>query len=132
MVRYMATRRITVRHWLPIITFCPVNSLPDVVYVSLEFTNQFVELYEVRRKVRKLLAWRKLFMEDAAAELRLAFPNADAVEVHLAFNRHVVRQESDYVVHQEVQLHAPAIPIDKNILSRLFGRFSAVEGRQPL
>ena len=28
---------IVVRHWLPIITFCPVNHLPDLVYVSVEF-----------------------------------------------------------------------------------------------
>lgn len=78
-----------VRHWLPLITFCPVNGLPDVIYVTVEF-HQFAELYQVRKEVRKAVMWKKMFMEDIAKLLMEKFPGAMTVEVRLAFDRHVV------------------------------------------
>lgn len=79
----------TVRHWLPIVTFCPVNNLPDIVYVSVSF-DTFEELYAVRRKVRQLASWKKMFMEDIAKCVADEFPHACEVTVRLAFNRHIV------------------------------------------
>lgn len=82
---------VVIRHWLPIITFCPVNRLPDLLYVSLYFYGSNIpELYQVRKQVRKLLSMKKLFMEDAAALVADNFPSVSMVEVALAFNRHVV------------------------------------------
>lgn len=82
---------VTIRHWLPILTFCPVNNLPDLIYVSLTFKNgKFVELYEARKKIRKLVSGRRMFMEDIASKLAYNFPDADEVTVRLAFDRHVV------------------------------------------
>lgn len=81
---------LTVRHWLPIVTFCPVNNLPDLVYVSVEF-DSFAELYAVRKTIRKRVAWRKMFMEDVAAAISELYPQARSVTVRLAFDRHVVK-----------------------------------------
>jgi hypothetical protein len=49
-----------------------------------------VELYAVRKRLRKLLAWRRMYMEDLAAKVAYNFPQASEVTVRLAFNRHVV------------------------------------------
>lgn len=91
----MATRCTLIRHWFPIVTFCPVNGLPDLIYVTLEYYDdsedaEVHELYEIRRRVRKLISWRKAFMEDIASLLAIEFQDAD-ITVRLAFNRHEVK-----------------------------------------
>lgn len=87
----MACSRYTVvRHWLPIVTFCPVNGLPDVIYISVEF-NEFIELYAVRKKIREATMWKKKFMEDIAEDIRKLFPQSTKITVQLAFGRHVVK-----------------------------------------
>lgn len=84
-------RIVTIRHWLPIVTFCPVNRLPDLIYISVLYRNQpLVELYGVRKKVRKLASWRLAFMEDIAKHVFDELPDATEVTVRLAFNRHSV------------------------------------------
>ena len=87
-------KQIAIRHWLPIVTVCPVNSLPDLIYATVTFEIEDnvdpPELYSVRRRVRQLLSWRKCFMESLADYLFIAFPEAHQVEIRLAFNRHVV------------------------------------------
>ena len=83
-------RRLTVRHWLPIVTICPVNNLPDLIYVSVEFST-FVELYKARKMIRKCASWKRMYMEDIAEAISELFPQAESVTVRLAFNRHVVR-----------------------------------------
>lgn len=81
--------QIVHRHWLPIITICPVNNLPDLIYISVEFINKdFKELYQVRKKVRKLASWKRMFMEDICKKVFDAYPDAYRVTVALAFNRH--------------------------------------------
>ena len=83
-------RTVKIRHWLPILTFCPVNGLPDLIYVTVEFDdNGLHELYDIRRQVRHLTQGKKMFMEDLA-QLVFEELGADAVTVRLAFNRHVV------------------------------------------
>lgn len=87
----IASRQVTVRHWLPIMTWCPVSNMPDLVYASVTwFDNKDHELYAVRRRIRKLLAGRKCFMEELAVDLAKEFPDAHQVTVSLAFNRHYV------------------------------------------
>lgn len=83
-------RKLTIRHWLPIITVCPVNNLPDLIYVSVEF-DSFVELYKARKMIRKCASWKRMYMEDIAEAVSELFPQAVSVTVRLAFNRHVVR-----------------------------------------
>lgn len=83
-------RIVKFRHWLPIITFCPVNGLPDLIYVTLEFDDaKLRDLYQVRKQVRKLVSMKKMYMEDIAQRLLEQFPEA-MVTVRLAFDRHVV------------------------------------------
>lgn len=85
-------RSVTHRHWLPIVTFCPVNNLPDLIYVSVEFQNApLAELYQLRKRIRKVVAWKKMYMEDVAEALAREFSHAHSVTVSLAFNRHVVK-----------------------------------------
>lgn len=83
-------RSTVVRHWLPIITFCPVNGMPDVIYISVEF-DTFVELYQARKKIRKATMWKKMFMEDIGEAVRKLFPESLTITVRLAFDRHVVK-----------------------------------------
>lgn len=78
-----------IRHWLPILTFCPENNLPDLIYITVEF-NKFAELYAVRKKVRKLISKKKMYMEDIAKAVSDEFNTATCVTVRLVFNRHVV------------------------------------------
>lgn len=85
-------RTVIIRHWWPIITFCPVNKLPDLIYVSLVFEGaSFIELYQARKELRKLLQGMTIFMEGAAELILKHFPGASEVTVRLLFNRHVVR-----------------------------------------
>src|SRR5438045_3316314 len=82
---------VTIRHWLPIITFCPVNNLPDLLYISVNFSgSEIPELYAVRKAIRKRLMWGRFFMEDAAVIVAEMYQEASSVQVRLAFNRHVV------------------------------------------
>jgi hypothetical protein len=86
---------VKVRHWLPILTFCPVNKLPDLLYVTVEWRDgKLHELYDVRRRMRKTLSGKCLFMEECALRLADEFPDAFAVTVSLAFGRHVVKLEA--------------------------------------
>ena len=88
--------RTRIRHWLPILTFCPVNNLPDLVYFEVEFESEqgtVHELYEIRKLVRKLTSMRKNYMEDLALRVLLNIPDVKAVTVRLAFNRHEYRVE---------------------------------------
>lgn len=83
--------RVTIHHWLPILTFCPVNHLPDLIYASVTFDDDKThELYAVRRAMRGMIKHRKQFMESLAQDLSVAFPDAVQVRISLAFNRHVV------------------------------------------
>lgn len=83
--------RVTITHWLPAVTFCPVNNLPDLLYVEVEFDGAtFVELYGARKKIKSLIQWKKCFMEEVAGIVHAAFPDALKVTVRLAFNKHIV------------------------------------------
>jgi hypothetical protein len=92
----MVQRRTYVRHWLPIVTFCPVNHLPDLIYIEVEFLddttfeNTVHELYAIRKQIRKIASWRKAYMEDIATHVFTAIRGCSAVTVTLAFGRHVV------------------------------------------
>lgn len=86
---------VVIRHWLPVVTFCPVNKLPDFIYISVCFdAKEFVELYAVRALFRKY-NFKLMFMEDIAKAVLSNFPNCKFVEVRLAFNRHLVHLEND-------------------------------------
>ena len=83
-------RHVRFRHWLPIITFCPVNKLPDLIYVTVEFDDHKLrDLYKVRKNVRKTVSFKTMYMEDIAQRILDEYPNA-IVTVRLAFNRHEV------------------------------------------
>lgn len=81
---------LTITHWFPIITFCPVNKLPDFIFVKVTF-NTFKELYAVRKELKKAFNFRCMFMEDVALEVAERFPDSEQVEVHLAFSKHIVK-----------------------------------------
>lgn len=92
---------VKVRHWLPIITYCPVNNLPDFVYVTVTLKDDFAELYALRNRIRKLCSGRKMFMEDITKlvydQLFLCdgLHGLQSVELRLAFSRHVVTVTRD-------------------------------------
>jgi hypothetical protein len=90
MVLNMPLLSVTITHWFPIITFCPISGLPDLLYVKAKF-DQFKELYGVRRKIKAKLRFRVIFMEDAAMEIKTLFPEASEVEVRLMFSKHIVK-----------------------------------------
>lgn len=93
----MSYMQIGIRHWMPIPTICPVNGLPDLVYVTVFFTVEHgedpPELYAVRKRIRKLVTGRRMFMEDIARLVLNEFPAADCVQVRLLFDRHFVHLE---------------------------------------
>ncbi len=82
---------VTIRHWFPILTYCPKNGLPDLIYISVVFLDQFAELYAVRQQVREMVRGRTMYMEDIAQMLLDHFGNAQEVTVRLMFDRHVVK-----------------------------------------
>jgi hypothetical protein len=82
---------VTISHWVPLLTFCPVNKLPDLLYVYVTFpAQQFVELYNVRKEIRAVAKGRTIFMEDLAKELLAHFDAATQVEISLMTGRHRV------------------------------------------
>lgn len=85
--------RTIITTWLPILTFCPENNLPDFIYVEVEFTT-FVELYAMRKKIRDLVFGKTMYMEDIAT-LVMQEVKADKVTVRLMFNKHKVIIEGD-------------------------------------
>lgn len=86
----MANFRTLITHWLPIVTFCPVNKLPDLIYVTVTHDNEFVELYGARKRIRRAAAWKLAYMEDIAKDVLQEFPLATEVRVDLLFKRHTV------------------------------------------
>lgn len=90
---------IRISHWLPIVTFCPVNGGMDWLYITLTYSlktgqeqvKYFPELYQIRRDLRKVVQGREMFMEDVAELVLDCFAAASAVEVALMFGRHVVK-----------------------------------------
>lgn len=89
-LEYYMARTVKIRHWLPIVTFCPVNHLPDLIYITVEFDDEEIhELYDLRKRIRKIASMQKMFMEDIA-QLIFDEIQPDQVTVRLAFNRHVV------------------------------------------
>lgn len=87
----MADIMITkIRHWLPIMTFCPVNHLPDFVYVTVTHKGQFVELYGARRKINRAIRFKKTYMEQLCEIVAKEFPQAAEIKVTLLFARHTV------------------------------------------
>lgn len=83
-------RVVRFRHWLPLITVCPVNNLPDLLYVTVEFNDSgLTDLYRVRARIRKIVQFKRAYMEDLADKLLDEFPGA-TITVSLAFARHVV------------------------------------------
>ena len=97
----MAFRRVSITHWFPIVTICPVNNLPDLIYITVDFDNdpvvnpQFNELYSVRKRIRKIASWKRAFMEDIADEMFNEFRGCSCVTVTLLFNRHTVIRAED-------------------------------------
>lgn len=87
----MAFRRVSVRHWLPILTICPVNKLPDLIYITVDFDDEELhELYAIRKEIRKLVSGKRMFMEDIAELVFLQIKGCSSVTVTLLFGRHVV------------------------------------------
>jgi hypothetical protein len=80
---------LTIGHWLPIVTFCPVNGLPDLIYVYVRF-EVFKELYSVRKRIYQLLYWRTMYMEEIGETLLNEFQDASSVKVKLLTGRHIV------------------------------------------
>lgn len=81
---------VLISHWLPIITFCPVNKMPDFIYITVGFKNDFVELYEARKLIRKLVSGKLMFMEDVAEVISKNFKDAHYIKVSLLTGRHIV------------------------------------------
>lgn len=83
---------VSITHWFPIITICPVTKLPDFLYATVTFDDdKFHELYEVRKRIKKVSAWRYCFMEDVASSLRKEFPDASEIKVTLLTGRHNIK-----------------------------------------
>ena len=84
-----------VTHWFPIVTFCPVNGLPDLIFISITFDG-FEELYAVRKQLRRFW-FRRAFMENIALEVLELFETAERVDVRLLFSKHLVSVTRDYL-----------------------------------
>lgn len=80
-----------IRTWLPIITRCPLSVIPDFIYVELHCQG-FVELYAARKKIRKLVSGKRMFMEDIAKMVLREMPetSVEMVTVRLMFGVHRV------------------------------------------
>lgn len=108
---------VTISHWLPVITFCPVNNLPDLIHVYVTIpADKFVELYGVRKDIQRNWRFRKMFMEDVAKEAFEFFDYALAVEVRLLTGRHVVRLEREPAFRSDtIQMKLNPSAIDWNL-----------------
>ncbi len=86
--------KITVKHWLPFLTVCPVTHLYEWIWVEADFTG-FVELFKIRKRIKSnITANRERFMEEIARDV---FTDLEAqgwpvcaVRVKLFCNKHIV------------------------------------------
>lgn len=96
-------RTVIVRHWWPIVTFCPFNGMPDFLWVSVQMLTvspdyystareEVIDLRIIRRKVRAAIGWKKISMEDACRKAAQALPGmfVQMVVVRMLASRHVV------------------------------------------
>ena len=82
---------ISISHWFPIITICPVTKLPDFLYATITFEDdKFHELYEIRKRIKKVSMWRYCFMEDVAKSLLHEFSDAAEIRITLLTGRHKI------------------------------------------
>lgn len=82
--------KVRLSHWFPILTICPISGLPDLIYIEVSVSNEFVELYDFRKKLRKLVQGKTIFMEDVCYLVLKEFPVASKVKVTLMFGKHIV------------------------------------------
>ena len=95
---------ITITHWFPIITRCPLSIWPDFVFVEVDYIltpmdDFFPEIYHIRKTIRKTIQWKKAYMEDLAlllAETKELGNRATAIRVRFPFNRHIVEITSSH------------------------------------
>lgn len=89
---------VSYTHWLPVVTRCPVNGLPDALFlwVSLDVPDDNTntpELYALRKRCFGGFFMKKMFMEDVALEVFQRAKEAygdqlRTVELRLMFNKH--------------------------------------------
>jgi hypothetical protein len=102
-----------------------VNGLPDVIYLYVTFpADEFVELYGVRKDIKRNWRFRKMFMEDVAKEALEYFKKALSVEVRLATGRHtvlLVRQKALIVdePHQDITIKLDTRDVQEYIACKL-------------
>lgn len=96
-----ASSAVTFGHWLPIVTFCPVNGLPDFLRVRVTVLNQreTLELYAFRKELFKGLSGQKVYMESIAVQvleralLYVRLETKVRVDVELIGGRHLISIE---------------------------------------
>lgn len=77
-------------HWIPILTICPFNKLPDLIYIRVMYDDgKFRNLYNIRKSFRKYWFCMQ-YMEDIAERVYFEHPMARQVEVRLLFSKHVI------------------------------------------
>lgn len=101
MVRHM---HIIISHWVPLVTRCPINGMPDFLYAEIHYelgeTPDFPELYSVRKVIRNSVIFgERIYMEELTKRLATILFESDLrihkVVVRMPFNRHRVEIERD-------------------------------------
>jgi hypothetical protein len=86
----------TYRHWLPLVTRCPLSPLPDLGYVEVSSPAP-IEIHALRRAIFEN-AWTVTFMEDLTERIADAAAELAGVPVRatyrLAFGRTVIERTS--------------------------------------
>ena len=81
---------LTLSHFMPVMIICPVNNLPDLFYLYVEFNNS-VEIYKARKELFSKLSFKRCFMEDIVKKVKSRLDdnnyNYKSIELRLITNR---------------------------------------------
>jgi NADPH-dependent 7-cyano-7-deazaguanine reductase QueF len=58
----------TYKHWVPLVTICPVNHLPDFGFITIQ-SKKMIEIYALRHIIHSF-AFRTMYMEDIVIGIR--------------------------------------------------------------
>lgn len=80
-------KETAVSHWLPFIIFHPTKRIPQIIYVEITFEGEFAELSTVIKRLRKLINFRKVYLQDLVDDILSTFSRVKKVSISVPLHR---------------------------------------------
>lgn len=77
----------TVSHWLPFIVFHPTKRIPSLIYIEITFVDEFAELSTVIKRLRKLINFRRAYLQDLVEDILSTFSRVKRITISTPLHR---------------------------------------------